>query len=654
MLGVNTMCHGKSKDVLFSKIIKAILRYKDGDDEQRSLRITVERDSGVSPVGQKVLNIVVTDDEDPYFVCDVCISEEEYKPLKEQQNLLVDFTLFFDHVVRLFDHCMDGNDTRFSLLIACRDGDKHVLGRGATLQVMEVTNFKHLCHLALPISKGSDADVKKHMAQKIKTLQEENTELQNELACIQQSHDKIVKQLETKSESCNQIVTKCMEEKSDIQSRLTQELIAEKERYNKAIVEMQRNIELEKQCVEDRYQDIVKNLETQISSLKSQLQMSAEKNSQAEFASRELKKQLSDAQAERESMLKELGSARKQNTELDGDYHEKERMVQSLKTRLAVMKQELDDKAVLLRKLEEENQIILAQKERLEGTLMEKEGSVQRLQSALQAVSGDFVKANEILTMHQKEYDMIRSKLQLSTNVAFEQEKILEKKSKEVSQLLEELEACKSRIKDLDTEKQHLEESLEKKEKALEDKDKRLKLSDDVIERLNRKLREKQEQGFHSRLPLRYPMQRPLASDATSASHYHSSSIQYMPFAPNPRILADRSVVANSTAIPHPGIHSAPRITSEEPAGSDSNHVPGGGVGEIAEENEGGTPQEHGSSGVGNIGKKDLKEKQMKEKTLSSVPADIKKQSLSSRANAVPIGGIRRNPPLSAYFNNRK
>jgi hypothetical protein len=57
-----------------------------------------------------VLGIQITDDDDPYFLCSLLVTEEDFKSLKVEQGLLVDFDHFPSQLVRLLDECVSGRD----------------------------------------------------------------------------------------------------------------------------------------------------------------------------------------------------------------------------------------------------------------------------------------------------------------------------------------------------------------------------------------------------------------------------------------------------------------------------------------------------------------------------------------------------------------
>lgn len=59
---------------------------------------------------------------------------------------------------------------RFHLILNEDSNDHGLPRRHTSLQFVETNEFKHLCHLSLRVMAGSDNEIKKHMALKIKKL----------------------------------------------------------------------------------------------------------------------------------------------------------------------------------------------------------------------------------------------------------------------------------------------------------------------------------------------------------------------------------------------------------------------------------------------------------------------------------------------------
>jgi spindle assembly abnormal protein 6 len=68
----------------------------------------------------------------------------------------------------------------------------------ASLNVIEINPFKHLCHLSLNFTPGNDADVKKYLASCLQTMREEYSKLSR-------THEETRTSLTQKLESTQQV-----------------------------------------------------------------------------------------------------------------------------------------------------------------------------------------------------------------------------------------------------------------------------------------------------------------------------------------------------------------------------------------------------------------------------------------------------------------
>lgn len=189
-------------------------------------------------------------------------------------------------------------------------------------------------------------------------------------------------------------------------------------------------------------------------------------------------KQLQNLEKELSVAQRDLNLLKKQNSKLDTDYHEKDDTVNSLRTKVAVLEQELKDKTVLIGKHTEMLKTAKEQKQHLEDLLTDKDGQLQRKQNSLRNLSDELVKANEILTKLQNELASTKSKLKLRTSIALEQERLLDTKQKEVGQLESKMDNLMKETRDAKTEVEHMKEQVRSQQNQLDEKEKIIKNND--------------------------------------------------------------------------------------------------------------------------------------------------------------------------------
>ena len=243
-------------------------------------------------------------------------------------------------------------------------------------------------------------------------------------------------------------------------------------------MELQHQCEREKMEQEQRHSESLKQLHTELAELRTQNMTYKDKQSFLDATNSEQIKQLQTLEKELNLAQRDLSLLKKQNSKLDADYHDKDKTVNSLKTKVAVLEQEMKDKTILINKHTEMLKNAKEQKQRLEELLAEKDGQLQRKQNSLTRLSDELVKANEILGKIQNELASTKSKLKLRTSIALEQERLLDAKHKEVGQLENKIESFSKETRDAKAEVDNLKEQLKNLQTQLEEKEKTIKNND--------------------------------------------------------------------------------------------------------------------------------------------------------------------------------
>uniref|UniRef100_A0ABD2X3Z7 Spindle assembly abnormal protein 6 N-terminal domain-containing protein n=2 Tax=Trichogramma TaxID=7490 RepID=A0ABD2X3Z7_9HYME len=278
---------------------------------------------------------------------------------------------------------------------------------------------------------------------------------------------------------------------------LSQQIALEKDKLLQARLEWQNQAEKEKMEIEFRHSETVKQLHTELAELKAQNVNYKDKLSLLESTNKEQSQHIQDLQKDLNLLQRDFSSTKKHNVKLDTDYHEKDKSVNALSTRVAVLEQELKDKIILINKHTEMIKSAKENKQRLEEILSEKESQLQRKQTSLKNLRDELMKANEILGKLQSELASTKSKLKLRTSIALEQERLLDTKQKEVGQLEIKIESYAKESNEAQKEIDNLKEEVKKLKTQLEEKEKTIKNNDNVISWLNRRLAD-----THSNSPL--------------------------------------------------------------------------------------------------------------------------------------------------------
>lgn len=195
----------------------------------RNLQIPKSNQSLILHFILQSLCVLLSDDEDSCFLYSLFITEEDFKILKSQQGLLVDFDNFATQLIHLLEQChlpvssISKAPPKFLLLLAEENADW-------IFKLVETNNFKHLCHLSLNICFASDSDLKTHMAMKIKHLKENIVQKNRDTQVLETRINELTSKLESKTKEFDQLEQRYLSEKNQIQITSSQQISFEKDR----------------------------------------------------------------------------------------------------------------------------------------------------------------------------------------------------------------------------------------------------------------------------------------------------------------------------------------------------------------------------------------------------------------------------------------
>lgn len=485
--------YSDSESVVYSKVQTLYCRNKGRDDLRRNVRITLEVQSCSTALNEKSLYFKLSDDNDPFFFYALRVTEDDFKILKSEQGLLVDFHNFPSQLVILLQQCTGGKENEKFVLILDEDSIDPA-SRG--LQIVEKNEFKHLCHLVLHVGPGTDEEIKKYMSKQIQALKEQQGKAERNLSNLESSLTRLQTDFKLKCHELEEIQTRWREEKNNLQVDHMNELREERERFSHTQHQWQRDHQRQMQEVERRHSETVAELEKQVAELKSMSQSNFEKLCNANSKNKELKEELVKRQHDISLLQNELMSARKQSAELDKDYHEKEMKSNQLQMQNSLLKEEIKEKTETLLKLQEQVVQLSSIKKDYERRHEEREDILRKRNIAVETLSKDLAKANEILSRLQKQQIELNTKLKLRTKISVEQEKVIERKEGEITELKNEIKKLEEQCKKNDESEKILRETLAVTSEKLEAKEKALQTNSNVISWLNKKLNDLQKKSI--------------------------------------------------------------------------------------------------------------------------------------------------------------
>ncbi|KAM4012399.1 spindle assembly abnormal protein 6 homolog, partial [Anomaloglossus baeobatrachus] len=182
----------------------------------------------------------------------------------------------------------------------------------------------------------------------------------------------------------------------------------------------------------------------------------------------------------------------RENSALDAECHDKEKEMNRLQTRLAVLEQELKDKDQLVLR---SNEILAAtqeQKAALEFGAEKKQVQIGKLEATIKSLSAELLKANDIIKKLQGDLKTLIAKLKLKNTVTVQQEKLITEKEKSIHEGQRKMHDFQKSLQSKEEEVENLREQLQQTDKKLEESKELLKTNENVITWLNKQLNENQ------------------------------------------------------------------------------------------------------------------------------------------------------------------
>ncbi|KAG1668396.1 Spindle assembly abnormal protein 6 [Nymphon striatum] len=481
--------HGINNENFFSKNLLFILK-NDVDERKVTLNIKIEiNNHGIN----KVISVQLTDDVDLFFLYNLLLTEEDFQVLKAQQGLLVDFTLFPLKFVELLELCLQEQDKETPRFLLCLkingSGELSEPSYCAELKIIETNPFKHLIHLSLKLTSGSDNEVKKHLATCLQKLKAKKLETEQRLQSTESNLTQKCKyqqeQLMSRAEEVEKLKTQLHYQTSELATKQNEQITTHKDMLTKMKDEYEQNIENLKQGMKVKYEKNIEDLERELSKCNCEKQVMLTDHEKLRQQTYDLNVQLSNLEPELQKYRIEVQNLRKDRMNLDSQHYELDKSVNQLKTKVAMLEQELKDKEQVIIKSQQLSEVSLEQKVHLEKLLEEKMVLISKRESSLTTLSEEIKKANEIISKLQNEIKSNHNKLKVRSQIATEQEKVLTQND-EILKILKD-------------EKETLEKSLDVKEKEcsklkndLMNAEKLLKTNENVITWLNKQLNEVQ------------------------------------------------------------------------------------------------------------------------------------------------------------------
>uniref|UniRef100_A0A8C6UEW4 SAS-6 centriolar assembly protein n=1 Tax=Neogobius melanostomus TaxID=47308 RepID=A0A8C6UEW4_9GOBI len=466
---------------LFSKALSVSVRCRDSEERKSTIRVTIDLQLSPSAVHKRNLHVRLTDDKDPYFLFTLSISEEDFQSLKAQQGLLIDFGSFPQKFIELLELChseQEAESPRF-LLQLCSQGPTPE--GPSSLSVVETNAFKHLNHLSLRLSPGSDREVKDYLASCLARLK-----LLLTYCCA------FLQTLCEKSKELEKLRSEWTSQTSSLSSRYSDELQSEREKALELQRRLQEQADQLRQELESAHRSSSQQLRSRVGELEVSCRELTERKYKNESAIRDLRMKLVAAEEEGQRSKQQVLSLRRDNSLLDSQVHEKERALSQLQMRAAVLEQEIKDKELLMSRTKDVLEATQQQKVSLEENAVGKDAQIKKLEATVKSLSEELLKANNIIQKLQTEVKSLVGKIKVKNTVTVSQEKVLQETTEKLQSAEKELHSSRQQLGTKEQQMCALKEQLESTVQKLNESREVLKTNENVISWLNKQLNERQ------------------------------------------------------------------------------------------------------------------------------------------------------------------
>ncbi|XP_035214088.1 spindle assembly abnormal protein 6 homolog isoform X2 [Stegodyphus dumicola] len=423
------------------------------------LFLSVEWAEVTDAICKRELIISLTDENDPFFLHNLHLSEE-------------DFQIF---------------------LLVLNVSEK--IGNAASssqLEVVETNTFKFLTHLSLKFLAATESAVKQYLTLYFRNLKAEKHQLENRVNFLEKDYkDKLSscqQALQNKQEEIEIVKKEFTAELAACESKHAKEIIEERDKLLNKLREEEKRFEKEIKEKEHALRKQIQQLETKISYLETLNKELHEKNHKLESTIRDYRSKNQLLEEELKKTKDNLRNFKNQNEHLQAEIKEKSSLICHQKEKIDELEQDLNYKKQSISRLKEHCDIQQQQKVTLETELEMIKSTLEMSEKSQERIKVDIEKSNAIILKLQKEVKFKNDQLQNRDKLLLKQErniedkeKNIEKMKKHVTEMKAELEAKNSEVENLSFTVSSLEREISTLKKDVRDKD-------NVIKYLNRQL----------------------------------------------------------------------------------------------------------------------------------------------------------------------
>ncbi|XP_077573113.1 spindle assembly abnormal protein 6 homolog [Stigmatopora nigra] len=455
-----------SDEHLFSKVLEVIVRCRDCIERKTHIRITIALQSSKSTLQKHDLLVRLTDDTDPYFLFLLVLSEEDFRSLKEERGMVIEFRSFPERLIEYVEKCrteQSSSESRYDLLLSCNSPS---LDGPAELTVVETNSFIKYTPVCLRFTPASDKYVKEYVANSLTLLKAEKESLEVKLEKTEEDFNRRLnntqQMLFEKSKEMERLRSEWISQSTLLTSRHSDELRTERERLAEVQSRLQLQIQ-QKQQEQETANQRESQMKERLEFLETKCSYLTNERNKDEATIIHLKSKLADTEEECQRGKREETSLKCKNDSLNTALHEMEQQ---------------RNRAREAQKTTEQQKEIYKDRAEIQ------ESQIKKLESRVEFLSGDVTKATDIIRKFQHDVSVLRDKNDMKNEALVKQEDVL-------METLAKLESTEEKLRIKDEENVNLTKQLEASLQKLSENKTVLQDNDNMIQFLNRELNKK-------------------------------------------------------------------------------------------------------------------------------------------------------------------
>ena len=462
------------------------IRIKSLDREERVVFVQMQIAMNSVPGSHhQVLQVQLTDEQDPFFLYVMDCDEAEFHALRQEQAILVDFMIFPHKLIELLEMCCVREEVpRFlCVLERGRSGE-------AVFNIVETNQFKQLTHLSLRFKGGTDEVVKTHLAARVKELKILTEELSRNLHQTQEKYTRAQAELAEAKHDCHTLDSEQNRKLEEHRLQEQEKLTLVKEQMLQSQERLKADHERQLQDFRLRHERLLLETQHKLEEASVELDQLKAANFRLEATERELTLKQGKLEHELELVNGELTHLRASSKSMESHKYEQESALTEAHLTIQNLQRELLDKEKLNEKLTallESNSDFKTQQE---DSMQMLKATVEKLEDKLHQSATEINKGNHIIQKLQGEIKNHKSKLKLKNNVVLQQEHCIQEKQGTIEKLQQEMHNIQHDLQQQGETHKASEDVVKQLTRQLEEAQKTLQSNQSTIQYLNNRLTE--------------------------------------------------------------------------------------------------------------------------------------------------------------------